>query len=332
MYPRSNSSTVASTAAFLMLACSSDLTEVGTPGTTSGGVDGSVAGADAAGMTLAPADAGSGVSGTCERMDVLFIVDDSGSMREEQSNLIENFPRFVATLDEYRTDTGVELDYRIGVTTTSRPLKIKEKIFGITIDTDNEDGPDGALLSRAECGMDEPWIGRADGDAAEQFSCIARVGTRGVEYEQPLAVIESALVARVADGSNVGFVRDDALLAIVVLTDEDDCSSDKTTVTDGSRCAFDRDDLIPVDRVLTTVDGVKGDRGRWAAAVVAGAGPGNCSSEFGSAREGVRLRQFTDGVGENAVFSSICEGDLSVALDEALRTFEAACRTFTPLI
>ena len=316
--------------AFLLLACSNDGSETGPPAMVPGGADGSVFPSDGSGLTPSPADAGPEVAQACERMDVLFIVDDSGSMREEQTNLIENFPRFVDTLDGYRTESGAELDYRIGVTTTSRPLKIKEKIFGITIDTDNEDGPDGALLTRAECGMDERWITRG-GDAAEQFACIAQVGTNGVEFEQPLAVMESALVARVADGANVDFVREDALLAIVVLTDEDDCSSDKTTVTDDSGCAFDRDELIPVDRVLATIDGVKGDRGRWATAVVAGPGPGSCSSDFGSAREGQRLRQFVDGVGENAVFSSICEGDLSVALDEALQTFDAACRTFTPL-
>ena len=318
--------------ALTVAACSNESADPGAGGgPTAPGSDASAALADAA-VPPSLVDAGPPAPQACERMDLVFIVDDSGSMDEEQANLVENFPRFVETLDAYRTESGAELDYRIGVTTTSRPLTIRRKLLGITIDTDREDGPDGALLSNAACGMDERWISRMDADATEQFSCVATVGTGGVNYEQPLRVIESALVDRVADGTNAGFLREDALLAVVVLTDEDDCSSDETEVVRGDSCAFDRDELISVDRVLATVDEVKGDRGRWAAAIVAGPGPGRCSSEFGEAREGVRLRQFVDGVGENAVFSSICEGDLSVALDEALQTFDAACQRFTPLI
>ena len=40
----------------------------------------------------------------CSKMDILFVIDDSGSMTEEQDNLILNFPRFIEVLEEFRVD------------------------------------------------------------------------------------------------------------------------------------------------------------------------------------------------------------------------------------
>src|SRR5262245_34619860 len=50
----------------------------------------------------------------CSKMDLLFVIDNSGSMGQEQTNLIANFPNFINVLDM----SG--LDYRVAVTTTSR--------------------------------------------------------------------------------------------------------------------------------------------------------------------------------------------------------------------
>ena len=36
----------------------------------------------------------------CTKMDLLFVVDDSGSMGEEQSNLAANFPAFIVMDDK----------------------------------------------------------------------------------------------------------------------------------------------------------------------------------------------------------------------------------------
>ena len=63
-------------------------------------------------------------------------------------------------------------------------------------------------------------------------------------------------------------------------------------------------------------------------AVIAGPGPGQCTSNFGDAAEATRLRDFVTQTGQNAVFSSICDGDLAGALGDAIDTFDAACQTF----
>jgi hypothetical protein len=59
------------------------------------------------------------------------------------------------------------------------------------------------------------------------------------------------------------------------------------------------------------------------------AGDGNCTSSFGDAVDAVRLKEFVQqansGGTTQAVFSSICSGDLTGALQTTLNTFQAAC-------
>src|SRR3984957_3734874 len=49
---------------------------------------------------------------TRAQSDILWVVDNSGSMAREQDQLAASFPKFFAYLQE------AQLDYRIGVTTT----------------------------------------------------------------------------------------------------------------------------------------------------------------------------------------------------------------------
>jgi hypothetical protein len=59
-----------------------------------------------------------------------------------------------------------------------------------------------------------------DGELASAFGCLALVGTTGCGFEQQLRAIGAAL----DNPENAGFLRDDAVLGIVIVTDEDDCS------------------------------------------------------------------------------------------------------------
>jgi hypothetical protein len=60
-------------------------------------------------------------------------------------------------------------------------------------------------------------------DLSTSFACAARVGTSGLSDERPLQAAVSALTAGSAESGscNGGFVRDDALLVLVFVTDED---------------------------------------------------------------------------------------------------------------
>jgi hypothetical protein len=259
-----------------------------------------------------------GTAQQCNKMDIVFVVDDSGSMEEEQTNLATNFPMFAQLLSQYQVD-GQALDFRIGLTTTGRTVSYNI-IDGFPI---TEVGDNGAF--RDGCGSNARFLQSTDPNVESVLSCRANVGTSGPSVEMPLLMSKYALSERIADGTNGDFIRPDALLAIVYLTDEDDSS----TTQDGFTLDLNGNaptDWNPQDEV-NFLDQLKGNRTRWAAAAIAG--DGDCSSSFGSAVNAARLKQFVDlanGQGSTqAVFSSICSGDLTVGLKDALDTFQAAC-------
>ena len=281
-------------------------------------------------------DAGFDTDGTpaseeCRKMDLIFVIDDSGSMEQEQTNLASNFPAFANLLNAYTISTGETLDYRAAITTT-----------GITADItiqppvvpgfppfppipSPQTGLDGKF--RQACGMTRPWLERTDPNMASTFACAADVGTNGPAIEMPLRASQLAAMA----ATNPGFLRSDALLGVIILTDEDDCSRTATTFTTaGDNCATNGDTGLQMPQeVVQALDQIKGDRGRWAAAVIAG--QTSCTSSFGEAEEGIRLKQFQQAGGANVVFGDICSGNLAPALQQALETFTAACENFPPI-
>lgn len=274
----------------------------GTPGQNNGGF----------GTTPTP-DGGNGTeaTGECTKMDIVFVVDDSGSMAQEQANLTTNFPKFSALIDAYTTKTGQPLDYRLAVTTTD-PTKNKGA-FKKT----------GAPKATCAAGPARPWLERNDGKVADFFSCRAEVGTAGSASERPLASLIMGLTSRIEDKTNtdngVSFIREDALLAFVVLTDEDE-----------SFLGAGKDGLPKtIGEYPALFDKVKGgDRAKWASAIIAG--EKSCSSPgFGNATEAKQLKAFSTVAGKNAVFSSICTGDLTDGLTKALDTFGLACKGFS---
>lgn len=267
----------------------------------------------------------------CAKMDIVFVVDNSGSMKEEQANLASNFSVLTQKLDGFTTKGGAKLDYRIAITTTGKSVKYTiapDSPFPNLpapppIDLD-EKGDDGHF--RRGCGMTRAWMERSDTNIANQFPCVANVGTGGPSLEMPLESLKLALTDRMSDGSNAGFLRDDALLAVVVMTDEDDCSrTDQAFTIKDDTCPVGSP-YVPLEDYVATLDAVKGGRDRWTGAVIAG--PTACDSAFGSAKEAARLKQFVAKSGGNVVFSSICLGNLTSALENALASFDAACKKF----
>ncbi len=265
-----------------------------------------------------------GPSEACDKMDILFVIDNSGSMQQEQDNLAANFPLFVSVLDGFTNADGQPIDYHVGVTTTgvSKDYEIDTGLpWNIP---ESQDGEDGHLQTGSGCAMPRGWLERGDQDVGGKFSCIASVGTGGPSDEMPLEGARLALTERMADSSNAGFLRSDALLALVILTDEEDCSrpDDHFTLGIGEDLC---ESAAPIGEYVGAFDSVASGRDRWAAAIIAGVGPGACSSDLGDAEEAARLIDFAGAVGDNAITSSICQGDLATPLADAMATFQAAC-------
>ena len=293
------------------------------------------AGDDSAGDDSAGDDSTNPPSARCQAMDIVFVVDDSGSMQEEQSNLATNFPQFAQVLDSYEVAPGQPLDYRVALTTTGRTITTTLVIPGFPEIPLTEQGDNGAF--RDTCGSPKRWIDRADGNLGSTLACRANVGTNGPgSAEMPLYGGMLGLSDRIVDHTNEGFLRDDALLAIVMITDEDDCSRTDDNIAMGPTdniCAPGPDGHVSAEDAVAFYDALKGGRGRWAAAVVAG--PTACSSGFGDAAEATKLKHFVTtmntGGPQNGVFSSICDGNLATSLQQALDTFQAACESFPPI-
>lgn len=269
------------------------------------------------------------VDDSCMMLDLLFVIDDSGSMSEEQMNLVLYADDVIDELDTYG---GGGLDWRIGVTTTGRDLTVTQELFPgfpptVTMDT----GPNGALLQPEECGLVRPYIRHNDANRVDKLECLAGVGTTGSSYEMPLLMMERAVSDRVVDGSNSGFFRAGAMLGIIVITDENDCSfpEDDLTVMLMGPGVTDLCDPAHPDTTITdpmdAVDALDAAKGRDSWATYTIAGPTACSSSFGDASEAVRLEAFDGLVPANTDFASICTGDLRAPLLDAIDHFQDVC-------
>ncbi len=157
--------------------------------------------------------------------DILFVVDDSASMAGEQAALAANAPSFIGVL---QTVEGGLPDVHIGVVSTDVGAAGMTGVPGCT-----GHGDDGNLLVPAACTGLDGWfisdgidghgqrIKNYTGELAPLFACMVQLGTDGCGFEMPLEAAYRAL----QPGKNPGFLRPDAYLLVVFITDEDDCST-----------------------------------------------------------------------------------------------------------
>ncbi|MBX3227660.1 MAG: hypothetical protein KIT84_14995 [Labilithrix sp.] len=258
----------------------------------------------------------------CKKMDIIFVIDNSVSMKQEQDALITSIPGFIKLIEEYKTAADELLDYRIGILSTdvSADQGRMRKSRGADPDTQSCNPLDN----------DKPWLERTDGTeslpVSDVFACRARLGTTGSPVELPLESTRLALYERITDQSNVlksqnePFLRKDALLAIVVITDEDEGGGDNDQTLKPAP-------LNTPEFYAGKFDDVKeGYRARWATAVIAG--EEQCTSALGSADKAVRLKKLVEANATNGVFDSICKDDFSGSLKRAFDVFSNACKAF----
>ncbi|MCE9578914.1 MAG: hypothetical protein K8W52_37665 [Deltaproteobacteria bacterium] len=292
-----------------------------------GGVDArpGVDAVDAQVVSTGDAAVDGATSTACDRIDLLFVIDDSGSMAEEQANLATNIPAFIDVLDTAVGSSGAPLDYHLGFTTTGRDVSYSVAVPGIPPITQTEQGDDGEL--RGACGLDRKWLARGDASAASIASCRAQVGTAGPSLEMPLYATRLATNERVVNGGpNAGFLRATAPLVVVVLTDEDDCSrEDNNFTTDANGDACQPASLQAVTAYRDYLDLLKGRHDLWSMAIVADNSSTMCSSPFGTAVPASRLMALQAASPDNVVTSSICSGNLALALADVLDVVQRSC-------
>ena len=169
------------------------------------------------------------------KVDLLFMIDNSSGMSTGQDLLKYSVADFISTL---ATPAGGLPDMHIAIVTSDMGAGDGTSIMGCSQTGDagvfrfaptgpcTSTGLDVGATFLTSTGGSNPLTNFGTQDIATVFECIMTVGSIGCGFEHQLASVARALGA---DGSapppeNAGFLRPDALLAIVLVTNEDDCS------------------------------------------------------------------------------------------------------------
>ncbi|MBZ5715189.1 hypothetical protein [Nannocystis pusilla] len=263
----------------------------------------------------------------CTKIDMLFVLDGSGSMNEERSALAA-INAFTEVVDTLAMLGDGDIDYRIAVT------------------TDNDDG----FITPGCWQEPDPWVssvGHTPMEVAQAFSCaVSGFGNNVFEAEVGCEHVLTSAVD-LLDGDASGFVREDALLVLVLVTDVDDYGA--YDQVGGNNCGIGcGTPPTPVAELTQRlVDDVKlGEADGVAAIVIAGdpdvaAGVNFCGQPGSCGCNGLdcgvfhadRLWEFVGMLGTNGHAADLCAGAQAVpsAVETALTSsIDLACEQFEP--
>jgi hypothetical protein len=286
----------------------------------------------------------------CDKVDFLFVIDNSGSMSDEQQALIGSFSGFISEIQ----DTLMAQDYHIMVTDTDSDGKQGSCFQSTCCNVDCQqwcgqcvdqgcdcvcnnqacpvppaeecDDTLGAGKTKSEgemdCGIqgDQRFMVDGQPNLTDTFACAALVGTDGDGSEKPMqAVMDGVTDLNQPGECNEGFLRDDALLVVTVITDEeDDGKSDgdpalwKQIVVDAK--GGEPNAVVPLALVGDTdlqnpvCEEFDGDVG---------------------ADGSPRLRAWAESF-EHGMWGSVCSDDYAPFFAQAVSTIDLACDEFEP--
>ena len=243
---------------------------------------------------------GGGRSEACRHVDVAIAVDGSSSMKEELVAMRDTvFPEFARKLPEI--SQGLD-DFRVA-TLDACPTPADYHTRGRAGTCAFEGG--------------KPWIDSTSSSLDAEFACVGDIFLDDIscsgdnDDEQPASTLAASLEAPFFEGANAGFSRDESLLVMVAITDEDE---QPTSSAETAQAVYNR---------LINTKG--GDVKRM---VFLGIGGGReCSGVYGGAEEAKKLREITDlfVAQERGVWWDLCDGELQDGLAEAFRVIETAC-------
>ncbi len=182
----------------------------GTTGSTTGGTTGSTTGGTT-GSTTGGATTGTAVGGYIDvsenfkqnaaqskKLDIVWVIDNSGSMSDEQAQLGSNFNVFI---NEF---VAKNVDFRMGITTTdcSSDTKCGKMVTG----SDSK-------LTSAQAALNKNQF-------LADFKGLVQVGISGSGSEKGLQGAKTFMTKY-----STSLIRDEAYLAVVILSDEEDQSA-----------------------------------------------------------------------------------------------------------
>jgi hypothetical protein len=193
--------------------------------------------------------------------DILFVVDNSGSMFEEQARLATSFNTFITWI------TNEKVDFHIAITTTDM----------------DDPGQSGAFVGTPKV------LTNNTPNLVSTFMTNVRVGVNGSALEQPFDAANAALTNPLISTTNAGFLRPNAKLFVVFVSDEDDQS------------------ILTPAALVQSLRGLKTDPGQVHFTAIVGAAGNTCA-----AKNAINL---LDAIHQTSgLTGSICDSDFGVTL------------------
>lgn len=253
----------------------------------------------------------------CDKVDFLFVVDNSASMADKQEKLVRSFAGF-SQITEQTLGTN---DYQIMVIDTDA-----DDFEDYATEDDRCAGRLGAGRRAAQgfpCDLQgtERYLTSDQENLTEQFACLAQVGVFGDVDERPAEALLAATdaIGNDLDSCNSGFLRDDAVLVVTIITDEEDAESP------GDPASWRRQ-LLAVkngNEQSIVMLGLISDH-----QVPGGLPGGPCGNDSADAP---RLQSFVEGF-ERGSLGSVCAPDYATFFADAVSEIDTACRDFVPIV
>ncbi len=169
------------------------------------------------------------------KVDILWVVDNSGSMKASQDNLAANFNSFISNF------TTENLDFQIAVTATDA--------FRANSSYDSFSNSSYSLFRTGDGVTDSgiSIINNSTTDINSTFLTNVTIGTGGTGDERAFSSIEETI----NNAANSGLIRENSFLAVIIVSDEEDFSRDRL-IGDFSGTAH------PISRYVDALDAATG--------------------------------------------------------------------------
>lgn len=165
------------------------------------------------------------------KIDIMWVIDNSGSMETSQNNIADNFNSFI---QDFSTKN---LDFKISVIDTGAWQT------QFTGNNSQSRFRDGAGSTHTGIFVIDP----STPNLINTFKTNVKLGINGTGDERTHSSVKQALL----NPLNAGFVRPDSHFAIVMLTDEDDFSHDSNASIGHN---YNDPSLIPISNYVSFLD------------------------------------------------------------------------------
>lgn len=187
-------------------------------------------------LRLSPVNDGGGTGGSttwqtfAPKVDLLIAMDSSEGMPPLQAKMLSQLP---ALLDIVQAAPNGPADLHVGVVSANTGVGIFDLPtldcpFGGDFGWFQSDPRGTCTAAPLPTGtryfQTTGGVSNYSGTLADGITCVGAMGGSGCRFPGPFKSMREALTLPAAQSSNLGFLRPEALLAIVVLSNKDDCS------------------------------------------------------------------------------------------------------------